>query len=152
MNRQFFALACLAFGVSLLAACASNQGFGSTTEPPAFTKVSGLSSIVPAKKCLGSDGVRVSPCNVKLTEKTQSGVVVTVGGGDVTGAKVVNGGECYGSKGICSIQHIGHSNSLHYRVASGPSCGKTTVTFEAFQNERWQGYAYLEVRNKYCPS
>jgi hypothetical protein len=150
MTSRILLLAALAFGLTLLPACASGQQGSQSGSPvvPSTHRV-GPSSIVPDRFfCGGTGGVSVTPCPVKLTKKTRkTGVVVTVGGPGVAETGIYYNA-CYPR---CSLAPV-TVYSLQYVVTSGLYCGKGRVGFNAVKaNGQPVGDGYLEVENKYCP-
>jgi hypothetical protein len=108
--------------------------------PPSFSPLTG--------HCGGTNQVRVTPCPVRLTSKNgMTGVVVTVTGPGITAA------DTYPPSWTCSVCNIARLGStwLQFTIKSGTYCGTQEVTF-AGVNGPIVGYAYLRVKNKYCPA
>jgi predicted small lipoprotein YifL len=152
MFRQVRALAVLA-GVSVLAACGSGQPFyppGSGVAPPA-QRVSSPSSITPDKGCGGVHGVKVTPCPIRLSRHTKSGIVVTVSGPRVVSSALGTIQSCYSGYNCYNVARYG-SSQTQWLITSGSYCGGAILEFEG-ENARGRhvGYAFLEIANKYCP-
>lgn len=94
--------------------------------------------------------MKVRPCPIVLTKKTQT-VDVTV-----KGPKVVDSAQKTNSKNhskcgtICEVSQF-NSNPLEYSVSAGSKCASVTISFYGYdQNGDVVGIGRLKVTNKGC--
>ncbi|HEY2474190.1 MAG TPA: hypothetical protein VGI19_05250 [Candidatus Cybelea sp.] len=133
-----------AASLSILAACAQAQSVPQTNTAPA-------SKVSPNKDCGGAYGVTVSPCPIRLTRHTKMGFVVTVSGPHVTNSYLGRLNACIGNKLCYNAEREGNSQ-VQWRITSGRDCGNAEVEFVGVnENDHEVGYAFLDLKNKYCP-
>lgn len=152
MFRQVRALAVLG-SCSVLAACGSGQPFyeaGSAVAPSA-RGVSSSALITPDKGCGGVHGVKVTPCPIRLTKHTKSGIIVTVSGPRVVNSALGRIQSCYSGYTCYNVGREGGSQT-QWLITSGRYCGRAILEFMG-ENARGKGvgYAFLEIANRYCP-
>lgn len=146
MIKRLSPLVALAFAASVLTACATDQNSqpGSAVMPPASEPL-GASIAPDFKKCGGQNGVRVRPCPVKLTSRSQKVVVTISGPGVVSGSYL---GSCYE---ICTITLLHRHKYTKWQIIPGVSCGKAGLSFQGFnRNYIVVGSAALTIVNKSC--
>lgn len=146
MIKRLSLSSALLFAVSLLAACATGQNSqpGSGVVPPS-SKTVGASTVPDFKNCGGQNGVRVRPCPVKLTSRSQKVIVTISGPGVVSGSYQ---GSCYE---ICTITILHRHKYTKWQIIPGVSCGKAGLLFQGF-NRKYivVGNAALTIVNKSC--
>jgi hypothetical protein len=148
MARRRVILAALA-GLSALAACTSGQLL-SQGPVPAPPQARVQSAIDPDKNCGSAHGVTVTPCPVRLTKHTKSGIVVTVSGPGVVNSYLGSLNGCFNAKLCYNAERVG-SSQTQWLITSGRSCGGADVEFLGVDALGEQvGYAFLKVANKYC--
>jgi hypothetical protein len=132
---------CLAFGASLLGACAIGPSAQSAAAVPAAAgrETGPLRGLQP---CMGSGGVEVTPCPAELRSK--KGVLVTVSG---PGASYAQWGTC---QRLCQVKYVSplqsHIHPWH------DTCAKGSLTYSAFTaSGELIGYFNLKVVDRYCP-
>jgi hypothetical protein len=93
----------------------------------------------------------VTPCPIRLTKRTKSGIVVTVSGRHVVNSSLGRINACFSGKLCYNAERYG-SSETQWLITSGQSCGGADVEFLG-ENASGHvvGYAFLKVANKYCP-
>lgn len=133
-----------AASLSVLAGCAQ-------TQVPSQANTAAASRVSPDKDCGGAYGVKVSPCPLRLTRHTKSGFVVTVSGPHVINSYLGRLNFCIGDK-LCYNAEREGSSQVQWRITSGRDCGNADVEFVGVdENDHEVGYAFLDLKNKYCP-
>jgi hypothetical protein len=151
MISRCVTLAALA-GLFTLAACTSEQPLsqGGLSGVPAPPQARVQSAIDPDKNCGSAHGVTVTPCPVRLTKHTKSGIVVTVSGPGVVNSYLGSLNDCFNAKLCYNAERVG-SSQTQWLITSGRSCGGADVEFLGVDALGEQvGYAFLKVANKYC--
>ena len=138
----------MAAATLLFAGCVSAQQttpqFGSAIVPLPDAK---LRSATPLDDCLGSGGVRVKPCLVKITRKKGPEVTVT-GPGVYSTICSSNGSQCcrdvsYGD--VCVPKQV---DLTRYVIDPGEDCGQVYLYFAAYKKSGdYIGEGTLSVYN-----
>jgi hypothetical protein len=147
---QRLKLLALAGGLGALAACSSGETISPGSAPaPSSARSAASISVSPDKACGGVRGVSVTPCPLRLTKHSKSGVVVTVGGPGVVHSSLGRINSCY--SGYECFNAARNGDGTHWLITSGTYCGGGILEFLG-KNSRHHvvGYAFLEIRNKYC--
>lgn len=109
-------------------------------------------AVMPGAGCAGTHRVTVDPCPIRLTRHDKSGVVVTVGGPHVAISYLTRLNSCASGKFCYYIERDGNSN-VKWLVTPGKDCGGADIKFIGDNGGGEEiGYAFLRVKNTYCPA
>lgn len=151
MLRRVGVLAIIA-GIFVLTGCAFDpQTSQSNSVVVPSAKYLGVPSVSPAKDCGGVHRVTVTPCPIRLTKRTKSGIVVTVSGPGVVNSVLGTIQSCFSGQNCYNAERYS-SSKTQWLITSGAYCGGADLEFDG-QNARGHrvGYFFLGIDNKYCP-
>jgi len=156
---RFALSSCVA--AALLAGCGGSQppigGPGTSNQQPAQSH-----SMTPTFNdyCMGTHGVELTPCPVKLNKKNGvSGVAIIVSGPGVVNSTVADADRCVARHGrngrgaYCHIEPEGSGDVTQWLITSGTECGRAAARFFALNASGGiVGEEWLKIVNMYCPS